>query len=391
MRRVWLGTAALAMLLMVAWVGARLYPRSLHLKPMGIVPRWERQGTLDVLKVPDRYLVARIDTYDDEMFAYLMFQYFSGSRYFKDCEVLLSFRRDSGGLTYPVEVVLENNMLASLPLLTKAQVGGVIRQYEWRYLDAVTLNSFRYRTHVFVMAYNMETRQELRRLKRADLAAYVRRFVRFKAAVDPRIRRKIAPVPAALSKSAAHGLARDIVAISDFYSLPLEFFLGIGAMENNYLNVSGDSRHAVWKKRADRGDVVLKRRGGSVLVHNPSAGVWQITRETLRYVHNLYLADRRDYSALPERLRPPRELDLDHIDPDILTTYAGLLFRRLLDLFHGDVASAVGAYNGGAGNPNAHYAEGVARGAEHARWFLQSAAALHGQPAVGMRFLVPAR
>lgn len=391
MRRLWFGAAALALLIMVAYVGARVYPRRLNLQPAGIIPLWERQEKLDVLRVPDRYLVAKLDAYDDEMFAYLMFQYFSGSRYFKDCEVLVSFRRASEGLRYPVEILLNNNLLESLPLLTRAQAGGVIRQYDWRYVDAGTLDSFRYHTHVLVMAYNMETRQQLGRLKRADLAAYVRRFVRFKATVDPRIRRKIIPVPTALSKSAAHQLACDIVAIADFYSLPLEFFLGIGAMENNYLNIGGDGRHAVWKNRAERGDVVLKRRGGRVLVHNPSAGVWQITRETLRYVHNLYVADRRDYSALPERLRPPRELDLDKIDPDLLTTYAGLLFRRLLDLFDGDVASAVGAYNGGVGNPNAHYAEGVTRGAEHARWFLQSAAALHGQPAVGMRFLKPGR
>lgn len=228
-------------------------------------------------------------------------------------------------------------------------------------------------------------------MSRAELASYVRRFVRFKSAVDPRIRRKIEPIPRPLTKGEAHQLAVDILTIADFYSLPLEFFLGIGAMENNYMNIKGDLQHAIWKKRADAGDIVLKRRAGRVLVLNPASGVWQITRETLRYIHNLYLADRRDYSVLPEHLRPPKEVNLDEPDPEVLTTYAGLLFRKLLDQFNGDVSKAVGAYNGGPGNPNPRYEEGVRMVAEYARRVMQQAAALHGQPAAGMRFLSPGR
>jgi hypothetical protein len=157
------------------------------------------------------------------------------------------------------------------------------------------------------------------------------------------------------------------------------------------MNVKGDLRHAIWKKRAGRGDLVLKRRSGRVLVLNPASGVWQITRETLRYVHSLYLKDRRDYSTLPAHLRPPQELDLEELAPEVLTTYAGLLFRQLLDRFDGDVAEAVGAYNGGPGNPNPRYEEGVRTVAQHARRVMQHAAVLNGRPAAGMRFLTRGR
>jgi hypothetical protein len=51
---------------------------------------------------------------------------------------------------------------------------------------------------------------------------------------------------------------------------------------------------------------------------------------TLRYVHNLYLRDQRNYSQLPERLRPPKVFELDLTDSHVLTTYAGLLLRDLV-------------------------------------------------------------
>ena len=100
-------------------------------------------------------------------------------------------------------------------------------------------------------------------------------------------------------------LATDIIAASDFYNLPLDVFLGIGAMENNYLSIRGDINHAIWKRSPAKDDIVLKRGRHRVLVSDYSIGVWQIT-QTLRYAHALFLKDKRDYSQLPERLRPPR-------------------------------------------------------------------------------------
>jgi soluble lytic murein transglycosylase-like protein len=61
---------------------------------------------------------------------------------------------------------------------------------------------------------------------------------------------------------------------------------------------------------------------------------------------------------------------LDVTDSHVLTTYAGLLLRDLLDRFNGDIEKAVGAYNGGPRNPNAEYAAGVQLVAVYARNFL---------------------
>lgn len=66
------------------------------------------------------------------------------------------------------------------------------------------------------------------------------------------------------------------------------------------------------------------------------------------------------------------------MDPHVLTTYAGLLLRELLDHFHGDVEKAVGAYNGGTARPNSQYAEGVSMVAAYAHRVLSTAAARKG-------------
>lgn len=94
-------------------------------------------------------------------------------------------------------------------------------------------------------------------------------------------------------------------------------------------------------------------------------------RETLRAAHRLYQLDRRDYSLLPEHLRPPRKLDLNDVSGPVLTTCAGLLLRELLDHYHGDMQQAIGAYNGGTIAPNLRHALAVTSIADYARRILE--------------------
>ena len=114
-----------------------------------------------------------------------------------------------------------------------------------------------------------------------------------------------------------------------------------------------------------------------MLISDYSMGAWQITRETLREAHRLYLQDKRDYSLLPEHLRPSHDLDLNQANGAVLTTYAGLLLRELLDHYHGNVPAAIAAYNGGTATPNRRYAFEVAQIAEYARRILEHAPILH--------------
>ncbi len=365
-------------------------PRTFALPSPAILPAPMLRTDGVALRAPGSRHVGLLANYQDELFAYLMFDYLRSQPTFADHELLLSYAPRHGTIVYSIYVLLPDDVFAGGDRLAELARPFPFLTPSAFFADARAVDDLRTRTQTFRAAYNFPGYRDLERLSKTEVLAYTRRFIRLKSNTDPRVRRQIAPVPQPLTAEEAEQLAEDILTVSDFYDLPLDFFLGIGAMENNYMNVTGDLGHAIWKRRAEKGDVVLRKRGNRVQVLNESSGVWQITRETLRVAHRLYLKDKRDYSQLPEALRPPHDLDVAAVGPRVLTTYAALLFRDLLDRFEGDVGKAVGAYNGGPGNPNPKYEEGVRAAARHARHVLEQASALRGQKIVGMRFLRPA-
>ncbi len=381
------------LLLAVGAAGAAYYlrPRALALSPPAPALRCELQPGKAVVAAPGAAFVATVASFDDELYAYFNYDYLRTRRAVQPAEVLLTRRVKNGQPVYPILIRPENNILTAIPLLEKLRAEGYIPSYEWRLAPESDVRRWRQQSQAFRAAYNLPVEERLEGLSPGELQEAVRRFVIFKSRTDPRVRKGIQPVPPTLSEEQAQALASDVITVADFFWLPLDFFLGIGAMENNYMDVPGDLEHAVWKRRPQPGDIVLRRRGGRALVLNNASGVWQITRETLRYAHKLYLESRWDYSLLPAHLRPPEQLDLNEIHPAWLTTYAGLLFRELLDRFGGDVAQAVGAYNGGPANPNMRYEEGVRIVANYARRMVEQAARLNGEAVADTTFLAPAR
>jgi hypothetical protein len=333
----------------------------------------------------DAVMLAEVGVFQDELLAYLHFDYLRSRSAVSEPDVLLTVKESRKGPIYHLQMVAENNLLSAVPYLAKLKAQGYI-PYIHPY--TTTMSQLAYRkaqTRLFVAAYNVPVRKRLEALNSTQLVSPVARFLLFKSRTDPRVRESADPTLRSLSGEQAEQLAADIVSVASFYQLPLDFFLGIGAMENNYLSVNGDLEHAVWKRRAAVGDIILKRKCGRVLVRNYSIGMWQITRETLRYAHRLYLVDTRDYNGLPERLRPPPMLDIDSTDPHVLTTYAGLLFNDLLNHFNGDIRMAVGAYNGGVRKPNLRYSAGAGLVAAYARKVVEQAADQSGQSVVATR------
>ncbi|MBI4893751.1 MAG: hypothetical protein HY821_24240 [Acidobacteria bacterium] len=374
------------------WTAYRTWPRELPaVQRTPATPVVELRDGRTSIQVLGLCLAANLATFDDELLAYLFFDHLRGLVSQDGRQIWLTFERQGSELNYVIRLSLPPDLDSAVAFLFGLEALSGLSQSTYYWVAPEVAAQFASQSRTFDQAYNLPANRHLELLPREELVAYVRRFIRFKSATDGRIRRGIEPIPTPPSRSQAHQLARDIVTIADFYDLPIDFFLGIGAMENNYMNVRGDIGNAIWKRRAQKGDVVLKRGRKGVLVLNESSGVWQITRETLRYADRLRRKDERDYSKLPEHLRPPKEVNLDDFPPELLTTYAGLLLRDLLDRFHGDVASAVGAYNGGPGNPNRQYEAGARTVAQQARRVLEHAAALRGRPAAEMRFITSAR
>lgn len=356
---------------------------SLRLRPQ---PAFLETGRVQLL-VPEGTYAAEAGAYRDELFAWMIFNYLRSRAGADHTSLLLYYDRRGDAPGYRIVRILGEDQNEAVARAAELAAAGQIPEFNWRLLPARTLQDFRFQTRLFESAYNLPVRRRLEKLPRKRLEALLERFVRYKSTTDPRVQRQIEPVPAVLTPQQSRQMAADILTVAEFYQLPLEYFLGIGAMENNYMNVRGDLKHTIWKRRPARDDIVLERRRGRVRVLNDAAGPWQITRETLRYAHSLYKKDKRDYSVLPQRLRPPDRLDVNEVDTDALTTYAGLLLRDLLDRFNGDVGLAVGAYNGGPGNPNARYESGVRAAADHARRALEQAAALNGETVMETQWL----
>ncbi len=332
-----------------------------------------------VLSMPNGNLVGLVGRYSDELTAFLRFQYLQSVKGFAGQTILMVTKEGVTEAEYQLYVLLPNSILAQSSQLAQIQIAGYIPFFELDSPPRSQIDDWYQQTRLFESAYQQPVRERLLQLPQSELTSAVAKFILFKTRTDRRMREKLEPVAGkALTPEDAQDFAADMIAVARFYDIPLDMLLGIGAMENNYLDVRGDLKHAVWKKHAHLGDIVLKRRAGKVLVSNYSLGPWQITRETLRYVHSLYLHDKRDYRLLPVRLRPSKTLDLDHIDTPVLTTYAGLLLRQLLDYFDGDVVKAQGAYNGGAGRSNQQYSDGVSMVSNYAHRVLSMAAGRKG-------------
>jgi hypothetical protein len=368
-----LAALLLSALALASWSADRLWPRQMRvtahhrrLAPMV-------NGRNVTIPISSEIAAAEIASFDDQLEAFLRYEYLRGRDPDEAAKIFLIAGHNGKHANYKIFLQVENNQLTAVPRLDRMQMHGLFAHYELVAWTKQDLAFAQQQSRMFENAYNVPTDQKLETLPSFQLVPALADFLVFKSQTDWRVVGQSSTAPQPLTHHQALRLASDILDVAHFYNLPLDYFLGVGAMENNYMDVNGDLTHAVWKKHADRGDIVLERQRKRVLVSDYSIGAWQISRETLRAAHQLYLKDKRNYDQLPPRLRPSRELDVNSVDSEVLTTYAGLVLRDLLDRFDGNVDQAIGAYNGGARNPNPAYAAGVKNVALYARRVLEHA------------------
>src|SRR6266404_6351979 len=372
-------TAALLAFAACAYTDYRLWPLDLHAPRYPALPAPQIRGNRVVLPFAPGVAAAKVATFHDQLEAFLHFEYLRG-REARDgsdtSRIFLTAVDTATGPSYEIFIVSDNDLLTAIPHLAQLEGRNLIARYDLNTWTEKDFAYYRRQSHMFDVAYGLHTEQKLESLNSFQLLPALARFLVFKSQTDNRVLERSDAAPRPLTREQATQLAADILDVAQFYSLPLDYFLGVGAMENDYMDVDGDLAHAVWKKRAQPDDIVLRRTRKRVMVSDYAIGTWQITRETLRAAHQLYLKDKRDYRLLPARLRPPRALDLNSVDDAVLTTYAGLLLRGLLNHFGGDVEKATGAFNGGVKSPNPAYAAGVKGVAQYARRVLEHATAL---------------
>ncbi|HEX8835769.1 MAG TPA: hypothetical protein VF748_02440, partial [Candidatus Acidoferrum sp.] len=356
----------------------RLWPLALPASAHPRVPLTAVENKQLVVPFTPGVPVAEVASFNDQMEAFLRFEYVRGreARAGHDTShMLLTAVNTKKEPHYKIFIVTNNDLLAAVPQLADLESRNLIAHYEFETWSQQELSYYQQESHTFDVAYDLPAEEKLETISSSKMLPALAQFLIFKSQTDNRVMDGSQDAPRPLTREQATQLASDILDVAHFYDLPLDYFMGVGAMENDYMDVNGDLTHAVWKKRAQRGDIILRRTRKRVMVSDYAMGTWQITRETLRAAHQLYLHDKRDYRQLPARLRPPRQLDLNDVGDAVLTTYAGLLLRDLLDHFGGNVEKAIGAYNGGVRTPNQDYASGVKTIADYARRILEHASA----------------
>jgi hypothetical protein len=368
-----LAALLLSALALASWSADRLWPRQMRVTTHHRRLAPKVNGRSVAIPISSEIAAAEIASFDDQLEAFLRYEYLRGRDPDETARIFLIAGHCGKHANYKIFLQVENDQLTAIPRLDRMQMHGLIAHYELVAWTKQDLAFAQQQSHMFENTYNIPTDQKLETLSSFQLVPALADFLVFKSQTDWRVVGQSSSAPQPLTRHQALRLASDILDVAHFYNLPLDYFLGVGAMENNYMDVNGDLTHAVWKKHADRGDIVLERQRKRVLVSDYSIGAWQISRETLRAAHQLYLKDQRNYDQLPPRLRPSRELDVNSVDSEVLTTYAGLVLRDLLDRFDGNVDQAIGAYNGGARNPNSAYAAGVKNVALYARRVLEHA------------------
>lgn len=374
--------AGIAAFVFAALASYYFWPQELIAHPYACIPHPEFVHGRLTLPYTDKYAASQVASYDDELEAFLYFQLLRGRTAADGVHVLLTAVPTKTGPSYRIFVVGQDDLLTDIPRLGRLEGRRLIPRSEITVWSENEFSHYEYQSHIFEVADKIPVAQKLESLDPSQLQSALADFLLFKSQTDVRVLEDMDPKPRPLTRTQAEESSTDIISVARFYDLPLDYFLGVGAMENDYMDVNGDLTHTVWKNRPQSGDIVLRRRRKRVLVSDYSVGAWQITRETIRAAHALYLRDKRDYSQLPERLRPPRQLDLNSVSGPVLTTYAGLLLRANLDYFHGDVQKAIGAYNGGTRTPNPNYALAVTRIAEYARRVLEHAPVLKAEDPV---------
>jgi hypothetical protein len=356
--------------LLLAIAGACAYyywPQSLALSRTPILQAISESNGRTVVSWPGRAFVGKIGEFDNALSAYLMFDYLRSQDLLRGRQVLLTANSASRERPYSVWVHLPDDVLAGVQELAALKDNHLTPVLEHSWITNDEFYDDLRQTNSFVHAYNSPDFPKLEEISSIELQQYVRQFISFKASVDPRTWDGNQAPLSAPSLEEAEGLAADIVEVAGFYNLPVDVLLGIGAMENNFLDAPGDLNNAIWKKDVGRDDIVLRRRGHKAWVLNSSMGTWQITRQSLRYAHELFLCDTRDYSKLPLELHPTEYLDMNFLSSHVLTTYAALLLRDLVDYFDGNVFLAAAAYNGTKLHPNLQYAFGVENVAGYVR------------------------
>ena len=254
-------TAALAAILTAGWL--RYHVEPIPRTSNSALPRIRYViGNLE-LGSPTGILLGRVGTYSDELTAYLRLDYLKGIESTAGARILLVTQEEDSGPRYIIYLEVPDDIVAAERSLAGLMIAGHIKGFDLQTPTLSDIRRWEQETTLFNAAYQRPVKERLLHLPREALTSAVASFILFKVRTDRRVRERLEPAAGKeLSIDDAKTFAADMIAVAEFYEIPLDMLLGIGAMENNYLDIRGDLKHA------DLEDACPKRR------HHSAASAW---------------------------------------------------------------------------------------------------------------------
>src|SRR5258708_22768144 len=168
-------------------MGYRVWPRhlcvTLHLRFPAVV----MEGNRLILAFSPDVASAKIATFNDQLEAFLHFEYLRGQEGGRPSQILLTATHTASGPSYEIFVVVENDLLTAIPRLGEMETRGLIAHYELNPLPKKDLSYFQQQSNTFEAAYNVPTARKLETLTSFQLFPALAQFLIFKSQTDSRV------------------------------------------------------------------------------------------------------------------------------------------------------------------------------------------------------------
>ena len=134
------------------WITYRTWPRKISLGTAPYPSVHFDHGNM-VVPFPTETLLAEVGRFDDELSAYLWFDYLRSPPGIEGSQVLLTVAEREGAPLYRIEVVLPNNALVAIPFLAQLEAKAFIEGFELGFSTKQVTERKREQTNLFIATY----------------------------------------------------------------------------------------------------------------------------------------------------------------------------------------------------------------------------------------------
>ncbi len=130
------------------------------------------------IRIPNHLFSTRVATFRDELFAYLMYQFYVDSQTFKRDRLLLYYTgKTSDSKTEPeyrIDLVLSGDFIKAVDRVAELNEARSIAGFDWDLVPAGRIKYRQSQTELFIAAYNLPVRRKMEDLSPKELRALLR-------------------------------------------------------------------------------------------------------------------------------------------------------------------------------------------------------------------------